>query len=37
MCWITYDLQTLTRVANSTHVGYIKVPNHQWSWPACFH
>jgi len=29
MCWITYDLQTLTRVANSTHVGYIKVPNHQ--------
>ncbi|XP_034907251.1 epidermis-specific secreted glycoprotein EP1 [Populus alba] len=29
MCWIAYDLQTLTRVANSTHVGYIKVPNHQ--------
>lgn len=25
-CWIAYDLQTLTRVANSTHVGYIKVP-----------
>ncbi|KAJ6314289.1 hypothetical protein OIU78_017870 [Salix suchowensis] len=27
MCWITYDLQTLTKVANSAHVGYIKVPN----------
>ncbi|KAJ1441668.1 S-locus-specific glycoprotein/EP1 [Sesbania bispinosa] len=26
-CWIAYDLQTLTRVENSTHVGYIKVPN----------
>ncbi|KAI4333574.1 hypothetical protein L6164_018361 [Bauhinia variegata] len=26
-CWVAYDLQTLTRVANSTHVGYIKVPN----------
>ena len=26
-CWIAYDLQTLTRVANSTHVGYVKVPN----------
>jgi len=26
-CWIAYDLQTLTRVANTRHVGYIKVPN----------
>ncbi|WJX67658.1 hypothetical protein P8452_52106 [Trifolium repens] len=26
-CWIAYDLQTLTKVANTTHVGYIKVPN----------
>jgi len=26
-CWIAYDLQTLTRVQNITHVGYIKVPN----------
>ncbi|XP_058758979.1 epidermis-specific secreted glycoprotein EP1-like [Vicia villosa] len=26
-CWIAYDLQTLTRVANATHVGYVKVPN----------
>ena len=26
-CWIAYDLQTLTRVTNSSHVGYIKVPN----------
>lgn len=26
-CWIAYDLQTLTRVANVTHVGYVKVPN----------
>ncbi|KAL2331354.1 hypothetical protein Fmac_018935 [Flemingia macrophylla] len=26
-CWIAHDLQTLTRVANSSHVGYIKVPN----------
>ncbi|CAK7333291.1 unnamed protein product [Dovyalis caffra] len=26
-CLIAYDLHTLTRVANSTHVGYIKVPN----------
>ncbi|KAJ6770309.1 SECRETED GLYCOPROTEIN EP1 putative-RELATED [Salix purpurea] len=25
-CWIAYDLQTLTKVANSTHVGYIKAP-----------
>ncbi|KAL9353564.1 hypothetical protein Peur_056244 [Populus x canadensis] len=23
-CWIAYDLHTLTRVGNSTHVGYIK-------------
>lgn len=29
MCWIAYDLQTLTKVANPTHVGYVKVPNHQ--------
>ncbi|CAK7327662.1 unnamed protein product [Dovyalis caffra] len=27
-CWIAYDLQTLTKVANSTHVGYIKAPKH---------
>ena len=27
-CWIAYDLNTLTKVSNSTHVGYIKVPNH---------
>ncbi|PNX73986.1 epidermis-specific secreted glycoprotein ep1-like [Trifolium pratense] len=26
-CWIAYDLQTLTKVANTTHVGYVKVPN----------
>lgn len=26
-CWIAYDLQTLTKVENTTHVGYIKVPN----------
>lgn len=26
-CWIAYDLQTLTRVGNATHVGYVKVPN----------
>ncbi|CAM8995286.1 unnamed protein product [Rhodiola kirilowii] len=26
-CWLAYDLMTLSRVANSTHVGYIKVPN----------
>ncbi|KAG4971740.1 hypothetical protein AAZX31_13G252300 [Glycine max] len=26
-CWVAYDLQTLTRGANSSHVGYIKVPN----------
>lgn len=25
-CWIAYDLKTLTKVANSTHVGYIKAP-----------
>ncbi|KAK2985495.1 hypothetical protein RJ640_004346 [Escallonia rubra] len=25
-CWIAYDLKTLSKVANSTHVGYIKVP-----------
>ncbi|OIV92452.1 hypothetical protein TanjilG_02215 [Lupinus angustifolius] len=24
-CWVAYDLQTLTSVANSTHVGFIKV------------
>ena len=27
-CWIAYELKTLTKVANSTHVGYIKAPNH---------
>ncbi|XP_022717756.1 epidermis-specific secreted glycoprotein EP1-like [Durio zibethinus] len=25
-CWISYDLKTLTKVANSTHAGYIKAP-----------
>ncbi|KAJ4715482.1 Epidermis-specific secreted glycoprotein EP1 [Melia azedarach] len=25
-CWIVYDLNTLTKSPNSTHVGYIKVP-----------
>jgi hypothetical protein len=25
-CTIAYDLQTLTKVPNSTHVGYIKAP-----------
>ncbi|KAL2496511.1 D-mannose binding lectin protein with Apple-like carbohydrate-binding domain [Forsythia ovata] len=27
-CWIVYDLKTLTKVANSTHLGYIKAPVH---------
>ncbi|KAK6157361.1 hypothetical protein DH2020_011609 [Rehmannia glutinosa] len=27
-CWIVYDLKTLTRVDNSTHLGYIKAPIH---------
>ncbi|CAK7327666.1 unnamed protein product [Dovyalis caffra] len=27
-CWIAYDLQTLTKVENSTHVAYIKAPKH---------
>jgi len=27
-CSIAYDLLTLTKVANSTHVGYIKAPKH---------
>ena len=26
-CWIAYDLKTLAKVDNSTHVGYIKAPN----------
>lgn len=26
ICWIAYDLYTLTKVANSTHLGYIKAP-----------
>ncbi|KAD3066770.1 hypothetical protein R6Q59_019023 [Mikania micrantha] len=26
-CWIAYDLRTLTRVGNSTHLAYIKSPN----------
>ncbi|KAL1815382.1 hypothetical protein ACET3Z_017956 [Daucus carota] len=26
-CWIAYDLSTLTRVVNATHLAYIKVPN----------
>ncbi|OWM88593.1 hypothetical protein CDL15_Pgr002360 [Punica granatum] len=25
-CWLAYELKTLTKVANSTHVGYIKFP-----------
>ncbi|XP_050237302.1 epidermis-specific secreted glycoprotein EP1-like [Mercurialis annua] len=25
-CWIAYDLNTLTKVANSTHLAYIKAP-----------
>ncbi|KAK4752956.1 hypothetical protein SAY87_021754 [Trapa incisa] len=25
-CWIAYELNTLVKVANSTHVGYIKTP-----------
>ncbi|GFP79607.1 epidermis-specific secreted glycoprotein ep1 [Phtheirospermum japonicum] len=27
-CWIVYDLMTLTKVDNSTHLGYIKAPIH---------
>ncbi|XP_028059039.1 epidermis-specific secreted glycoprotein EP1-like [Camellia sinensis] len=27
-CWIAYDLMTLSKSENSTHLGYIKVPNH---------
>lgn len=26
-CWLAYDLSTLTRVVNATHLAYIKVPN----------
>ncbi|KAH9778978.1 EP1-like glycoprotein 3 [Citrus sinensis] len=26
-CWIAYDLKTLTKFPNSTHVGFIKAPN----------
>ena len=26
-CWIAYDLNTLTKVQNSTHLAYIKAPN----------
>ncbi|KAK2651831.1 hypothetical protein Ddye_011687 [Dipteronia dyeriana] len=26
-CWIAYNLMTLSKVPNSTHLGYIKVPN----------
>ncbi|KAK9056926.1 hypothetical protein SSX86_024291 [Deinandra increscens subsp. villosa] len=26
-CWIAYDLKTLMRVGNSTHLAYIKTPN----------
>ncbi|KAK3198659.1 hypothetical protein Dsin_022074 [Dipteronia sinensis] len=26
-CWIAYDLMTLTKVSNSTQMGFIKVPN----------
>jgi hypothetical protein len=37
MCWIAYDLQTLTKVANPTHVGYVKVPNHQWELACLLH
>lgn len=28
-CWIAYDLKTLSKSPNSTHVGHIKVPNQQ--------
>lgn len=27
-CWIAYDLNTLTKVPNSTHVGFLKAPIH---------
>ncbi|KAL7129453.1 hypothetical protein ABFS83_13G067000 [Erythranthe nasuta] len=27
-CWVVYDLATLTKVANSTHLGYIKTSLH---------
>ncbi|KAK6946633.1 Bulb-type lectin domain [Dillenia turbinata] len=27
-CWTAYELKTLTRVANQTHLGYIKTPGH---------
>ncbi|KAM7252519.1 hypothetical protein ACFE04_024402 [Oxalis oulophora] len=26
-CWIAYDLKTLAKSENSTHIGYIKTPN----------
>ncbi|KAF4363773.1 hypothetical protein F8388_000438, partial [Cannabis sativa] len=35
-CWIAYDLKTLIKVANSTHVGYIKTPNKQFSTGGSF-
>ncbi|KAL4555144.1 hypothetical protein LXL04_037755 [Taraxacum kok-saghyz] len=25
-CWVVSELKTLTRVGNSTHLGYIKTP-----------
>ncbi|KAK3198664.1 hypothetical protein Dsin_022079 [Dipteronia sinensis] len=28
-CWLAYDLMTLTKVSNSTHLGFIKVPRQQ--------
>ncbi|TXG66742.1 hypothetical protein EZV62_008017 [Acer yangbiense] len=28
-CWIAYDLMTLTKVSDSTHLGFIKVPRQQ--------
>lgn len=27
-CWVAHDLNSLKKSSNSTHVGYIKVPNH---------
>lgn len=27
-CWMAYELKTLTKVEKSSHVGYIKAPNH---------
>ncbi|OAY28781.1 epidermis-specific secreted glycoprotein EP1 [Manihot esculenta] len=29
-CWIAYDLKTLTKVGNSTHLAFIKAPNNKF-------